>query len=412
MNQKDFITRYMEFVNLEQSEAPANYHRWSCIGMLGALLGRNVCLPFGHSRIYPNQYIMLMGSPGTRKGTAMSICRKLAKASGFTRFAADKTSKERFLMDMKQHELGDATIEDIEELVFDEPSEAWICNGEFTDFIGQGNMEFITLLTNLWDNLAEYKHPKIHGKPVEVHQPTVNILAANTPQGFSLAFPPEAIGNGFLSRVIFVHGEPTGKQIAWPEPADELVEADLADHLKKMRKEVKGEITISKEARKLGDAIYKGYVPMEDSRFAHYATRRFIHLLKIAMILAAVDMRDVLIEKDLLRANSVLVAAERKMPKALGEFGKNRNSDVANSIIDYLSRSTVPRSAPEIYKVIATDLNKQSDLAEILGGLQRAEKIKTMRMGTKVGFVTHHVQQNQWKEELLDNDWLTLEEQA
>lgn len=111
------------------------------------------------------------------------------KKIGYNRFAADKTSKEQFLVDMR---MTDSTKEmemlDIENLAMDAPAESYIMSGEFTDFIGQGNMEFITMLTNLWDNLDTYRQPKITRKTVDVYKPTINLLGANTPEGFSLAF--------------------------------------------------------------------------------------------------------------------------------------------------------------------------------------------------------------------------------
>ena len=80
-------------------------------------------------------------------------------------------------MDMKHTDADPSdSIEDIEMLAMDSPAESYIMSGEFTDFIGQGNMEFVTLLTNLWDNLDEYKQPKIQGKSVHVHKPTANLL--------------------------------------------------------------------------------------------------------------------------------------------------------------------------------------------------------------------------------------------
>src|SRR5688572_27538290 len=98
----DFFTKYMEFVDLENQEAPAVYHRWTLASAIGTILGRQFYLPFGKGKIYPNQFIMLMGTPGTRKGTAMNIGKELLKKAGYNRFSASRTSLERFLIDMKQ----------------------------------------------------------------------------------------------------------------------------------------------------------------------------------------------------------------------------------------------------------------------------------------------------------------------
>src|SRR3990167_5429054 len=122
---KDFFTEYMKYADIDNSEAPAIYHRWVCASIIGALLGRSVHFQLGPHVIYPNQFIMLMGSPGTRKGSAMGIGKGLLKALGYSKFAADKTSKERFLMDMRSTDLI-AGFDDIEMLELDAPSETFI----------------------------------------------------------------------------------------------------------------------------------------------------------------------------------------------------------------------------------------------------------------------------------------------
>ena len=213
-----FFDNYFTYVGA--SEAPAIYHRWSAISMLGALLCRSTWLPFGHGKIYPNQYLMLMGSPGTRKGTAIGIAENLLRSLGYSRFAPDRLSKERFLIELKPRDL-DTLDADLESLVIDSPAEIYVIADEFADFVGQGGMEFMTMLTKLWDNKQRYEHPKIHGKSIIIDRPTVNILAGNTAQGLALSIPTEALGNGFMSRIIFIHSEPTGRKITFPEAVGE-----------------------------------------------------------------------------------------------------------------------------------------------------------------------------------------------
>lgn len=408
---EDFISTYMRMCDLENSEAPAIYHRWCCLSIMGAYIGRQCWVNFGIGNIYPNQYIMLMGEPGTRKGSAMGVARKLLKKTGYTRFSKDKTSKERFLVDMKQYDTTDESLEDLEMLSMDSPSESYIMAGEFTDFIGQGNMDFVTFLTNVWDNLDKYEHPKLHGKSVEVYKPTVNLLGGNTPEGFALAFPPEALGNGFLSRVILLHAEPTSVRVAWPEPPDELLMADLANRMIFAKKTLAGEIVVTTEAKKIASEIYKKEIPVDDARFKHYQQRRYIHMLKIALLLAVYDARGQIQPIDMVRANTVLAVAERHMGKALGEFGASRYSGVAGKILSHLAGSVLPQDSTDLWKVCARDLTKRTELSDILLGLQTAEKIQVKSIGRKTGYLLLHKQKKEWPADLLDLQWLTEEEQ-
>ena len=408
---EDFVSTYMRMCKLEESEAPAIYHRWCIISAMGALLGRQIWINFGTGPIYPNQFIMLMGEPGTRKGSAYGIAKKLLKQAGYKRFAKDKSSKERFLVDMKSTDSdtneGPMDVAQLEELVMDAPAETYIMSGEFTDFIGQGNMDFITFLTNIWDNLPLYEHPKLHGKSVIVHKPTVNLLGCNTPEGFALAFPPEALGNGFLSRVIMVHAEVTGVRIAWPEPPDELMMADLSNRMIAVRKVMHGEMLISKEAKAIAARIYKEEIPVDDPRFKHYQQRRYIHMLKIAMLLAAYELDQTIEPIHILRANTILALTEKDMSKALGEFGTSKYSVVSGKILTHLATCTQPQNNSELWKIVARNLSKMTELIDILSSLKTAEKIQVKEIRGKAGYLPLHKQKKQWPDDVLDKSWLT-----
>lgn len=406
---RDFFSDYMLYAGYGESEAPAIYHRWTCVSIISALLGRQIHFPYGPTTIYPNQYILLMGSPAARKGTAMGVGKALIKAAGYTRFGADKSSKERFLMDFKQFE-ETAEIADLEAFNFEEPSEQYIMAGEFVDFIGINNIEFANLLTNLWDNLAVYKNPKIVGKSVEVNKPTVNLLGAATAQTFSLAIPPESIGTGFLSRLILIHGEPTGIKIPWPTGGDELQMQIMAKQLIEMRENIKGAMHMTADARKLGARIYNDAVDIEDGRFQHYKGRRFIHLIKLAMCIAAVALETTIDEEHLLKANTMLAAAEVRMPMALGSFGKDPNSDVKNKILDYLSKQEKPIDSNRLFKLVQHDISKMGNYIDIMQNLTKSEKVKIITVMGKQGYVVNHVEGKKWHEDLIIPDWLTEEE--
>lgn len=401
-----FFEDYFEYVG--ESEAPTIYHRWCAISIIGAILCRRVWFPFGHGKIYPNQYLMLMGSPGTRKGTAIGISTKLLKGTGFNRFAPDRVSKERFLMEMRP-EFEENLDSDLEFLVVDSPYEIYAVAEEFTDFVGQGGMEFMTMLTKLWNNEDVYKHPKIHGKSIVVEKPTVNIIGGNTAQGLALAIPPEALGNGFMSRIIFIYSDPTGRQITFPKPVNTELYTKLVQRLEKI-KELSGEISCSEEAAVILDKMYKNYVPVDDHRFSHYGTRRFTHLLKLCTIFAAMELRTQITEEDAINANTTLYYTELRMPKALGEFGRSKHSDNSHAILELLNQSSRPYTINELYKQVSKDISDVRDLSTILKNLLSAEKIQIVTIMGKQGYMPRHKEVVRMNPELLNESFLTEEE--
>ena len=134
-----FFDLYFSYVG--ETECPRIFHRWTAISCVAALLGRSVAIPFGHSSIYPNLYVMLMGPPGTRKSTAIKIGQKLISQIGYHHFSADRTSKEALWLDMtteQERNIGTDDL-DLEELRPYTPTELFIVADEFNDFMGIRN---------------------------------------------------------------------------------------------------------------------------------------------------------------------------------------------------------------------------------------------------------------------------------
>jgi len=388
-----FIETYMEYT--WETEPPRIFHRWAAISCIAAALGRNFYIQHGHFRVFPNLYTMLIGDAGTRKSTAVKLARKTLSAAGYDDFAADKTTKEKFLLDLEgapedDTENGTSTKETYDKVLSQNiwgendhsasgPRECFIAADEWNEFAGAGNLEFYTTLGNLWDwddDSRPFTQRLKNSKSVAIYQPTINILGGNTPENFAKAFPPEIIGQGFLSRMILIHGERSNRKYTFPPVPPEEATRKLRDELSLIRASHLGCATLSEEALKILDAIYHGWVEIDDVRFKSYSNRRFTQLLKLVLIVAASAGSKQIDDWTVLYANSMLAAAEHHMPRALGEFGKGKNSDVTNKIMDVLKAAHAPVSVKDIWQHVHNDLEKMGQLSDMLQGLQVAEKIQ------------------------------------
>lgn len=374
---EDFITHYLRFIG--DSEAPILYHRWCAIASLGAFLGRQFYYNFGHQKLHTNLYVMLIGVPATRKSTAIKIAKKALINSGYETISADRTSKEKFLLDLAGE--GTDNIEDVLSQNLwgsgssEESHEMWIACDEFNDFIGVGNVEFISMLGTLWDFEGKYENRIKSGKSVSINNPTISILGGNTPVNFARAFPSEILGQGFFSRLLLVHADPTGIRITFPKsPSLESVNA-IREHLTKIKEYCKGEVLLSEEAENLLDKIYKTYQGIDDTRFEHYSGRRFPHLIKLALIITASRMARVITKRDVIVANTILTHTENLMPKALGEFGKARNSDINHKVLQLLNNAQESLGIKELWKHLSTEIDGIKQLSEVLQSLAAADKI-------------------------------------
>jgi len=405
----DFITRYFSYT--DKTEPPKLFHRWAALVGIGAYLGRRFYMRQGHFKIHPNMYCMLVGVSGSRKSTAIKLMKKLLVSTGYDTFAADKTTKEKFLLDLAGEDGSGEVIDPAYANIFGADFEAYdreilIAADEFNDFIGIGNLEFISTLGSLWDYEGIYKSRIKTGKSVAINNPTVSILGGNTPTNLSVAFPSATVGQGFFSRMLLVYSDPSGKKITRPEVPDPAETQELIEYLGEIKTKCVGESVVTSGADLLLDKIYKTHIPLEDVRFESYSGRRFDHLLKLCLVVAASRLSTEITEQDVIYANTILTHTEHFMPKALGEFGKARHSDTVHKIMQLLDSTHKVLSMADIWKAVVQDLEKISDLADILRNLVLAEKIQSV----KGGFLPYKKRQIEVSDDILNFGLLLPEE--
>lgn len=399
----DFIDLYLDYT--AETECPTFFHRWTAVTCLSAYLGRSLYFQHGHFIIHPNLYTMLIGSPGTKKSSAIKIGAKLLSKAGYTTFAAKKTRQEKFLLDMAEQadrflgtdaeglDLMDANLfgdeggRDDNHLVSTAryldcpPCETFVAADEFNNFIGIGNTDFISILGELWDYDGIYDYRLKNSKSVYIPNPTITILGGNTPTGFSQAFPTDTLGQGFFSRLLLVYGEPSGVKHTFPPTPNLIAQKNLIDWLHKIKQEVVGEVTLTLEARQLMEEIYHNWEGIDDLRFEHYANRRLTHLIKLTIVLVASRVSTTIETKDIIYANTLLSFTEQLMPKALGEFGKARNSDITHKLMLALDGTVLPLTLQALWKVSHQDLDNRNQLVDIVNNLLQAEKIQCVEGG-------------------------------
>jgi energy-coupling factor transporter ATP-binding protein EcfA2 len=386
METTDFFDEY--FAYTASTEPPRLYHRWCAISGIATLIGRNLVLPHGHFKIYPNQYIMLIGGSGARKSTAIKLMRGLLKETGYDTIAAEKTSKEKFLLDLQDGLFGDEShdsevLDGSSNTLWQDNSvvrECLIAADEFNDFVGNGNIDFLSLLGSLWDYEGIYKARVKNSKSVAIPSPTINLLAGNTPDRLAAAIPIDAIGQGFTSRILLVYGERSDKRFAFPPAPSDDAKKEILAKLAEIQSICRGVATIEPEAESLLTKLYQTWQPLEDSRFSFYSTRRFGHLLKLCIIFAAARRSVCISKRDVIYTNTVLTLTESFMPRAFGEFGRAKNSSTANKVLEYLlANDDRPRTITDIFKSVSSDIEKIQDLTTILVNLDKGGKIQNVK---------------------------------
>lgn len=419
-NQLEFSTPYLNhwLDMVEDSESPRIFHVWAALFAVSSALGRRCYLPFGTGDIYPNMFALLIGTPGTRKSTAASTAKRILRECTGVRFAPKDTGFQRQgLLDAfrgvenehakefaeaaeslsKTDELSSlldlARATTVEEESEEETKASFVDEAdkhhlalvasEFSQVIGQNNMSMMDFLGERYDGEEyEYKTLKTH---VKLPWTLMNMLACSTPISIANALPPQAGGQGFLSRVILVYGAKKYKKVPRPVHPDVEKVARVKDVLSNIYYEMSGAFEESPEAMEYATELYDYTPDISDSRFAYYGERRFTHLIKVAICLCASRGSHRIERVDYEEAHRILRATERGMPDALGEFGLNPLAMLKQEILEQLRASQGPLTMEQVVAMFHRDA-RSHEITEVINDLIRANQVKvnTLRSGSQV----------------------------
>lgn len=400
MDKTNAVQLYLEYMT--HSESPKLAHKWSFLSCVAAALGRRVWFDMGHlGKTYPNMFVLVTGVPAARKSAAIKSAEKLLAMSDYRTFSFRRTTREKFLQDFElgfdsQYRNADGEF-DVSLVLSSKVSpdkaghEVFVCVDEFVDFIGRGNYTFIDTLTTLYDtNEKNYTDRLKNSKSLEIPLPVINLLGGITPSTFAAAMPPDVAGQGFLSRLLLVYVEPTGKRITIPPRPDAKIELRLIKLFTELQ-QLRGEFTITDDGYEVFDAIYQNSVELTDPRLQYYSSRRQSHLLKLSMVCQALlgitPGKGLKLTADaIIEANTYLHEVEASMHLALGEYADSKFSRAANKLLQYLHRARGPVMASSLWEIVSSELDRVSDLRDVVISLMESKKIERVVLGDEIYF--------------------------
>ena len=339
---KDWIDGYLLYT--ANSEPPTIYHHWGALAVIAGALQRKVCLRMGFERIYPNQYVILVGHSGrTRKGVALDIAYKMLTTLTTVSVAPESSSREAIILAMKRSMQN-----------FEDPITGAInvhCSltafpEELAVLLGQGDIKLLANLTDWYNSKDEWSYETVGRGRDALQGVCLNLFGATAPDWIQSMLPQEAVGGGFTSRVIFVVAE--NKRDTVPEHnltnQEILLQEQLARDLERIH-QLKGQFTFSPEGRKAYTEWYleqdkllsNGHPAVEDRRFAGYCERRATHVRKGMMLMSASRGDSLeLTDADFNRALALLKQTEVKMHKTFGGLGTAPHADISEKVIAYI----------------------------------------------------------------------------
>lgn len=340
----NWLDTYVQYT--DNSESPVSYHTWCGLSVIAGALQRRVYLKWGLGQIiYPNLYVVLIGPSGrTRKGVALGIAKDiLRQISGISIAPESSSGRQAMILAMKRSLLN-----------FQDPSTGTVklhCaitafSEELSVFLGQGDIAYLSNLTDWYDSKDDWEYETVGRGKDTLQGLCLNLMGGTAPDWIQSMIPPEAVGGGFTSRIIFIVETEKRKIVPEHTISDEELDMQgkLVRDLERISK-LSGEVEFTPAAKELyvnwyiseDTKLSRGEPAIADNRFAGYCERRATHLRKLMLLCSASRGDDLTIRsEDFSMATNLLYSAEKNMGKTFGGFGKARNSDITEQIKDYI----------------------------------------------------------------------------
>lgn len=353
----DWIEGYLQYTDFNK-EPPLMYKTWVAISTIASALQRKVYLPW-EKYIYPNMYIVLIGPPGHRKGSAMYPAESLLRELGYVHLASEATTRENLIRELKNS--GFMTVDAVTQDQYHHAS-LTIHSAELTVFLGYKNTVLMSDLCDWYDCRDKWRYRTKHQGEDNITGVFVNLLGATTPELLTATMNVDAIGSGLPSRIIFVFENQKG------EPTPDAFIGEKEARIKQLLLQDLEKIYLMSGSFKLHKQYLDKYTEwylrqtssapcIEDARFSGYCERRATHLRKLSMILCASRTSDmILTQYDFDRALDLLIKTEERMPLTFLSLGRSAQAQVINEVVMFMS-SVDSVSAAELFRHFYRDVD-------------------------------------------------------
>lgn len=339
----DFLESYMKFCS--NSESPTSYHMWSALSTIASALQRKTFIKWGHSVIYPNMYICLIGPSGVRKAEPVIISREILCEIENIQHVAESITKEALIRRMHDA-FTNYDHPEAESVTLKGHSSVSVIAEELAVFLGDSDTRFLADLTNWYDSRDKWTYETKHQGVDTITGVCLNILASMAPDWIPTAIPMGAIGGGFTSRIIFIVEHKKSKVI--PNPNLIGIDYRLRDSLSADLSEINqlvGEFHFTPSSLKRYIAWYEkeekrtaaGRPALTDPRFSGYVSRRATHIKKLCMVISAArDNSLTITDEDFNRSLQLLEHAERSMPEVFGRVGLSIYAEQTSIVMEFI----------------------------------------------------------------------------
>lgn len=382
-NFPDWLKAFQDYASF--GEAPPKLYFWSGVSTIAGALRRKVWIDQYYFQWFPNFYVILVAPPGvvaktTTADVGMNLLRQVPGIKFGPSVVTWQALVQAFAEGAEAFELNGEYLP---------MSSLTISSGEFGNLLNPQDKEMVDMLVNLWDGKGFTKMTK-HSGTDEVINPWINLIACTTPAWIEGNFPEYMIGGGFTSRCVFVYAEKKERFVAYPGlvvPKDiKQYEQALVQDLEHIALTLAGKYILTKEALEWGQEWYVAHnttrqAHLDDSRFGGYIARKQTHIHKLAIVLAASQRDELVINRsDLESAAAMVTDLEPEMVKVFSKIGMTEVAIATHKLLEFLRRRG-EASYEEAYRFIHSQFPMLKDFEDILKGIIRAKYVNLTQAG-------------------------------
>lgn len=364
------------------------FRRWSAIFAVGAAAERRVWTRTGAvNRVYPNLFMFLVGPPGVGKTQAIVPAMEILRRSEATTLAPNDITKQSLLDTLAGAARAIANPPGMNISLY-EYHYLTIAVRELSNFMSQYDNQLAGLLTDIFDNppVNDEKKRTSKGSGLIVN-PSLAMLAGTATKNLGKTIGSDLWGQGFMSRIlliysaeqqyvdIFAHDETDASVAEYPR--------ELVDGLVAMT-DFKGPMSWDKPAQKVFTEWRKGGErPFPNhAKLAEYNARRWLHIVKLSMIMALSNHRMTIEADDFLLALHLLETAETAMPEIFKDMLTHNDGEVLRELHMFMwtlwmkGAQKVPVTAGQLTsflmgKVASRDIARIIEVGETAGLYER-----------------------------------------
>jgi hypothetical protein len=333
---KHWLKAYLDYTSA--SEAPDAFHFWTGVSTIAGALRRHVWVEQHIFQWIPNFYIIFVAPAGVAtKSTTLNLGMGLLEQVDGVHFGPESGSWQG-LGDALEASIthfpypGTAILDSSNDQVM---SAITVAASELGTFLRPDDEHAMSFLTDTWDGRKrEFLHRTKHSGSIKIPRPVLNLIGATTPSWLQRNLGENLIGDGLMSRVVFVYAEQKRRYVALP--SRHIQTKDFLSNGKKLVEDLKiiseiiGPYEFEPEVEKDGgwmDLWYANHhsnraLHMASDRYGGYISRKQTHMVKLALVLA-VSKRDArtITQEDLVESDAILTSAEHSMIRVFDSIG-------------------------------------------------------------------------------------------